>query len=399
MAIMIWSSDGDRNVAQCADNQNVLSWAEKAISLSHLSVPNRTLKASDAFCPSRGEEVFLAYVRGDHIAYADGLTGWSRPQLEYWVSSEGMAHVDAASRLWEGMSLPYNLSTGESLPPITFSLLGHIMHFFRSYNYRVCEWRPSHYAVASVLENWGAPVYSDQILDIAVHDILVRRASRPMSVIGDSDIFLLIGYCNSWAEILDFRRTVLRRSVRYDAMIVPFWLRDGEESALWTSPTLIDTALAGDPRASGWMVYCSGGIASHQFDLSPSNAELRTMVGCYRLVGQECEEDPEGSSQAHSIPNSSGKFTIINSEWGAQYSRYSHIPQFAIDSLYGLTVAWPMCVSTGLQPTHAEKVVMLGGHIGLLDEEITIAQCEWMTPRVYPCGIARRIFPSSSKPF
>ena len=298
----------------------------------------------------------------DHYSYADGLTRWSHPQLEDWVSSEGMTQVDADSRLWEGMSLSYNPDAEASPPHNTYiALLGDIMHFFRSYNYRVCEWRPSHYVVASILENWGSPVYSDRILDIAIHDLLARRASRPMSVIGANDIFLLIWYCSSWAAILDCRRTVSQRSIRYDSMIAPFWLRDGKEASSRTSQTSIDTALTVDPWASGWMVYCSRGIASRLFDLSPSNAEIRTLVDCYRLAGQECEADPEISSQTHSAPNSSGKVTIIGSEWGVQYSRYSHIPMFPIDSMYGQTVAWPMCVSTGLQPTPAEKVVMLGG--------------------------------------
>ena len=76
---------------------------------------------------------------------------------------------------------------------------------------------------------------------------------------------------------------------------------------------------------------------------------------------------------------------------GARFSRYSHIPAFSVASLYGNSVSWPMCVSAGLQPTPAEKIVILGGHIGLLGEGITLDQCEWMTPRVYPCGIVRHI--------
>ena len=182
-------------------------------------------------------------------------------------------------------------------------------------------------------------------------------------------------------------------------MIAPSWLRDGAESALWTSQTLIDTALTGGPWASGWAGYCAGGIASHQFDLGPSSAEIRTLEDCFRLVGQECAAGPEGSSQTHRIPNSAGKVAIITAEWGAQYSRYSHIPLFSVDSMYGLAVSWPGCVSAGLQPTPAEKVVIFGGHIGLLDEEIAIAQFEWMAPRVYPCGVVRHILRAARNHF
>ena len=258
-----------------------------------------------------------------------------------------MAEVDDASRLWAGVTSSYNPDSEVTPPPNTFALLGHILHFFRSYNYRVREWRPSNFAVAIVIENWGVPVFIDQVLDSGIHDLLVRRSPRPLSLLGDKDIFILIGHCGSWAEILDFRRTASQRSVRYAAMIVPFWLRGGAESALWASQTAIDTAPQGDPWASSWMVYCAGGIASHQFDISPSNADIRTLSDSYRLVGHECEDDPEGMSATHSIPHSQGMVTSITTLWGSQFSRRSHIPSFSIASLYGNSVSWPMCVSTG----------------------------------------------------
>ena len=323
--------------------------------------------------------------------FADGLTRWSQVELDEWVSSEDMVEVDAVSRLWANMSLSYNPDSEATPPPTTFAISVHVLHFLRSYNYRVCECRPSHFAVAGVMGRWDVPVFSDQVLDAAIHDLLVSRASHPMELIGDIDIFLLIGFCASLSEILDFRRTVSQRSARYAAMIVPFWMRDGAESALWTSQTIIDTTLTGDPWASGWMVYCAGGITSHQFDISPVNAEIRTLGDCYRLVGQECEEDLDGVRAIHTIPNSVGKVTAIATEWVAQYSRHSRIPSFAIDSLYGNSISWPLRVSTGLQTTPPEKIAVLGGHIGLLDGEITLDQCERMTPRVYPCGIVRRI--------
>ena len=133
---------------------------------------------------------------------------------------------------------------------------------------------------------------------------------------GGGDIFLLIGYCATGAEILDTRRTVAQRTVRYDAMIFPFWSRDGAASALWTSQTSIDTALTGEPWASSWMVYCAGGIMSRQFDLSPSSAEIRTIQDCYRFVGQECASDPVGISQTHPITNTVGNVAVITTEWG-----------------------------------------------------------------------------------
>ena len=91
--------------------------------------------------------------------------------------------------------------------------------------------------------------------------------------------------------------------------------------------------------------------------------------------------------------------TVITTDWGAQYSRHSHIPLFSVDSLYGNSISWPLCVSTGLQPTHAEKIAILGGHIGLLDEELTLDQCEWKTPRIYPFGVARHIIRAAQNHF
>ena len=170
-------------------------------------------------------------------------------------------------------------------PPNTFAILGRVLHFYRPYNYRICECRPVHYAVASVLGNWGVPVFSDHVLYMDMQNLLGRRVSHPPSAIGGDDIFLLIGLCATWAEVQDFRQTAARRSIRYVVMIVPSWLRDGAESAMWASRTALDASLAGDPLAGTWSAYASGGIQGAQFDLAPSNAEIRTLKYCYRLAG------------------------------------------------------------------------------------------------------------------
>ena len=105
-----------------------------------------------------------------------------------------MTQIDGAPRLWTGMGLSYNHDANSEPPPNTFAILGHVLHFLRSYNYRVCEWRPSHSPAGNVMGNWGVPVYSDQVLDIGVRDMLARRDSHPLSAIGDKDILILIGY-------------------------------------------------------------------------------------------------------------------------------------------------------------------------------------------------------------
>ena len=121
--------------------------------------------------------------------FSDGLTCWSKGELGDWASLEGMTEVDAESRFWAGMSLSYNPDSDVDPPPITFAILGQILRYSRSYNYRVCEWRPCHFAVAGVLENWGAPVFIDHVMGVGIHDLLARMESRPLSAIGDNDIF------------------------------------------------------------------------------------------------------------------------------------------------------------------------------------------------------------------
>ena len=163
--------------------------------------------------------------------------------------------------------------------------------------------------------NWGAPVYIDQLLDVGVRGLSVRRVSHRMSAIMDDDISFLICICSKWNAIQDYRRTVAQRSVRYDDAIVPFWLRYGAESTLWTSQTSTDTALTGDPWGSSWMAYPAGGIMSRQFNLSPSSAEILTLQDSYRPVGLERVVCPVGISQTHPTPNTSGKVTVIATEW------------------------------------------------------------------------------------
>ena len=198
---------------------------------------------------------------------------------------------------------------------------------------------------------------------------------------------------------MDCRRTAATKSIRYASMIAPSWLRDGTESALWTSQTAIDTALTGDVWATSWTVYCAGGIASQMFDLSPSRGEVRTFRERYRLVGKECGVDPPGSVQTHRVPNSIGKVTVITTEWGPQYSQHSHITVVNNDALNGRAIFWPPCVDTGVQPTLIEMVVILGGHVGLLGEETTEDQFLWMVPRLYAGGLVRHILRASQNHF
>ena len=167
----------------------------------------------------------------------------------------------------------------------------------------------------------------------------------------------------------------------------------------------MDVADIGRHAARGWPVGVNldgilrRGITSHQFDLSPPSAEIRTFEDCYRLVGQECDADPTGSRQTRSVPNSVGKVAIIATEWGEQYIQHSHIPLVTVESIQGLSIAWPACISTGEQPVPAEKVVILGGHIGLSGEEIAMGQCVWMVPRLYPGGVIRQVMRDAQNHF
>ena len=167
-------------------------------------------------------------------------------------------------------------------------------------------------------------------------------------------------------------------------MIVPFWLRDSTPSALWDSMTSIDSALTGDPWAGTWTVYASGGIQSYQFDVWPRNSEIRTLGDCYRLAGVEFQNDPEGVSRTHQIPNSVGKVTTISSGGYDQYSRHSHLPLLNHPTFVGEPIAWPYCAMTNEQPSLVEKLVVVGGHIGLLDSRLTPEKCENVAQRVYP---------------
>ena len=56
-------------------------------------------------------------------------------------------------------------------------------------------------------------------------------------------------------------------------------------------------------------------------------------------------------------------------------------------------------MSTGLQPTPAEKLAILGGPVGFLGEAVTTDQGGWMTPRVYPCGVVLHILRDAKNRF
>ena len=339
MAIMSWARGGIRNVVLRTDNQNVLRWVANA--QSHSPVASRIIRDIVLLFLRNQVDILPVYVGSAHNLFAEGLTRRAQYGIDEWASQEGVGEIYATSQLWAGMALSYKPDVGAEPRQTQLLYWDASFAFFRSYDYRAYEWRPSHYAVECVMGNWGVPVFRDQVLDSGVYDMLVRRVSPPISVLGDADIFLLAVYCATWAEIRDFRRASAFRSIRYAAMGVPFWLRGGAESALWTSATSLDTALTGGPWAASWVVYAEGWIQSRQFDLRLANAEIRTLQDCYRLVGQHRMEDPEGIMQTRSIPNTVGEVTVITPAWVTRYSRHSHLPPFGVDSIHGFSIAWP----------------------------------------------------------
>ena len=188
LAVAFWSRGGARNVVLCTDNQNVLSWVEQA--KSHSPVANRILRAINFFCLDTLVGILPVYVSSEHNLFADGLTRGPPGEIDQWALAEGMAPVDAVAQLWAGMALSYNPAMGAIPTSNTSALLGNVLHFYKSYNYKICEWRPSHYAVAGICENWGIPVYSDHVMDMNIRNLLARRVSHPLSVVGEDDIFL-----------------------------------------------------------------------------------------------------------------------------------------------------------------------------------------------------------------
>ena len=163
MAVTLREGFGGRNIVLRTDNQNVLSCVEHA--RSHSPVASRILRVIKRFCSGRHFDIMRVYVRSDRIV-ADGLTRWTDEDLNQWDLNEGATPVGGAARLRVVMGLSVRPASSEGEPsPNTFAIMGLAPHFLLAYNYQICEWRPINYAVASFLENWGPPAYSDQVLD------------------------------------------------------------------------------------------------------------------------------------------------------------------------------------------------------------------------------------------
>ena len=262
-------------------------------------------------------DVTPAYVRSERNILSGGLTRRPEHGVDDWPSQEEMVRVNAADELWAHTSLPYDKVPLGAKVPGEFAILAEILHFLQILpRYRVCEWRPSNFALSGLLEYWGVPVIFDQLIERGVYDILVLHTLQPTTSSGDRDVFLSVGRCKSWGAIVDFRLTLSLRFPRYAAIVAPSGIRDNKESDIWTSPTLIDSALTGDPLASQRMVYCSGGIMSSHFDLHPNIDEVRALLQFYRLAGVVCGEYPVGAAQTHSATGTSGETTFITSEGG-----------------------------------------------------------------------------------
>ena len=140
-------------------------------------------------------------------------------------------------------------------------------------------------------------------------------------MVGDKDIYLLVGCCKSRSEIQDFRPTETQRRPRYAAMIAPPWVRGNTDSQLWKSQPLADSAMTGDPWAYFRAAYCSGLIDIVQFYRIPSSAEVRALNDAYRKAGITFGEDPIGMTQTYTSPVPIGRSAVICSDNNATHRR------------------------------------------------------------------------------
>ena len=275
--------------------------------------------------------------------------------------------------------------------PGTFAILGGILTFFRRCRrYRICEWRPSNFALSGILGNRGLPSYVDQVVETEVFNIPRVNAQQPIGMIEDRDVFILVGCCKSWRGICDFRLSAAQRQPRYAAMITPMGISDNTVSELWTSTALMDSTLTGDVIASPWTVYGPGGIRSSHFDLHPNSTDVRPLVQSYRLAGLVCHDDPAGVVHTQIIPGAVGRDAIIHTDGGLTFSRNSHIPYAHSQHVVGDEVWWPTCAnedgSPGRRPSPPGKLVIMGGHVSLNREEMIEVMCGNIAPRIYPVG-------------
>ena len=127
MAIMSWSLNGRRNISLCADNRDVLSWAERASTLTPSA--SRILRDAAHFPIVRGVGILLGYVRSEHRIFADFLDRWSVGNPDLWETQENKPRIDATTHLWAGMALSYDPNLGLA-PPYKLAILGRVFTSF-----------------------------------------------------------------------------------------------------------------------------------------------------------------------------------------------------------------------------------------------------------------------------
>ena len=164
------------------------------------------------------------------------------------------------------------------------ALLASLLEFYRTYPYRLCEWRPGMYSISGALGDWGVPSYFPPIRDRGLFQQLVHRAAHPLCEFGAAISFgkLRIG---------DFRAEVAPRLPRYSVLLTSNWGRCRNRELFWTPRTLVDTETTGGLMSELWWVYMSGGKKGLHLELAPCNSEIRAPHQVYRLAGLEFGED------------------------------------------------------------------------------------------------------------
>ena len=350
------------------DNQNVLNWAARTRWQSPAS--NRALRQLQLYCWANGVDILPLYIRIEQNRIADGLARRSERETDQRPQQEGMHRVNAESALWGAMALSYDSSHLVDYRPSNYAMLGGSPLLF-PHLYQPDLRLAARYLLFS--ERIGELVYTF-FLSPGSRNASVRFVGttviRKVSMFGEKDMYFLSGCCEARTAIRDSSAIISQRRPRYaDALSHPP-ARGGAETNLRTSRNIVDCAMAGDHWASLRGICCSGGLECSQIDLSPSGSEDRVLNEPYRLSGLVLDEAPTCMRQTHTAPGSVGRASVIAAGGGSLYSKHPHLPIADDATLRGAAIGWPLCTRTGFQPPHMDKLVILGGHIALVDERM-----------------------------
>ena len=338
----------------CTDNMNVVAWLSNWEAKS--STSNTILKALIDYLVETGVEIIPRYVRSDRNVAADLLSRCIDGEAPEWAEQNDMKRIWLPQE-WVKLAERWQQE-------VDFSMLVRfeIPDVIGSYGSKLtaCEWRPSVYGLASILDKCGSRSYVYEPPHSAV-----LRAMKSVVEWANETITLFGGIVWSEYEMIDFAYALEEIQPLVAVAITPYAFKEPETvSSVWGDVIVVDSSVYGSILNQRWRIYVWGCLDTAYLHFDVLHLTKRVLADGYCEAGLNAKPDVEGLMRTVPYDALRGLTITVRGMDGnpeIRYSLQSHIPHLTLNEIWTDAVRWPK-KTDDTEVDMVDKIVILGGH-------------------------------------